>query len=290
MRLGTLDVRLVSDGEFRLDGGAMFGVIPKVMWEKVKPPDERNRIRMGTNCLLVASGADLVLVDTGLGDKHDPRFTDQFGYEAGARRLPEAIRDAGYELGDITHVLLTHLHFDHAGWNTRLAADGRLLPTFPRARYWIAAGEVAHARSPNERDRASYDPRDLEPLFAAGVVETFAEQAEPIAGVRLVRVPGHNADMCIALLDGGSGARAAFWADLVPTSAHVPYPWIMGYDLYPLETLANKQRWLPQAAAEGWISLFEHDPVVPVARLVESRPGRFEAQPLPGEEWLVPRR
>jgi glyoxylase-like metal-dependent hydrolase (beta-lactamase superfamily II) len=286
MQLGAFDVWIVADGEFRLDGGAMFGVVPRVMWERAKPPDERNRIRMGTNCLLVARGSELLLVDTGIGDKHDARFRDQFGLEAGARRLPESIRAAGFELGDVTHVLLTHLHFDHVGWNTSDAGD-RLVPTFPRARYWIAEGELAHARSPNERDAASYDPRNYEPLVAAGVVETFPEQAEPVPGVRLVRVPGHNADMCIVLLDGGEGASPlAYWADLVPTSAHVPYPWIMGYDLYPMETLANKRRWLPQAAAGGWISVFEHDPVVPVARLEEVRPGRYQAQPLDLAGWI----
>lgn len=308
MRLGNLDLWVVSDGEFRLDGGAMFGVVPKVMWEKQKPPDERNRIRVTTNCVLVQRGADLLLVDTGLGDKHDGRFADQFGFESGARRLPDSIRAVGFEPEDVTAVLLSHLHFDHAGWNTRAAADGRLVPTFPNARYWLCRGEVEHAREPNERDRASYDPRDLEPLFAAGVVELFEDNASPIPGVTAVKVPGHNADMCIVLFDGRDGrdgqadpggvaiadratdpagaaapardnwVQAVFWADLVPTSAHVSYPWIMGYDLYPLLTLANKKLWLPRAAAEGWLSIFEHDPVLPTGRIVERRPGRFEAE------------
>lgn len=276
MKLGDLNLTLVSDGGFRLDGGAMFGVVPKVLWEKVKPADERNRIQMTTNCLLVARGKDLLLIDTGLGDKHDNRFRDMYGFQEGAVRLPEAIRQAGYELEDVTHVLLSHLHFDHCGWNTR-EKGGRLIPTFPRATYWLARGEVEHARNPNERDRASYDPRNWEPLFEAGVVELFDDQAEPISGVRAVRTPGHNADMCIILLEGGEGERAVFWADLVPTSAHVPYPWIMSYDLYPLLTLENKRRWLPRAAAEGWLCVFEHDPELPLGKLVEDRPGRYRA-------------
>jgi glyoxylase-like metal-dependent hydrolase (beta-lactamase superfamily II) len=148
------------------------------------------------------------------------------------------------------------------------------VPTFPNARYWLQRGEVEHGRQPNERDRASYFPVSWEPLFEAGVVELFEEEAEPISGVKAVRVPGHNADMCIVLIDGGD-RKAVFWADLVPTTAHVPYPWIMSYDLYPLTTLENKKVWLPRAAAEEWLCVFEHDADVPFGRIVEEKPGRF---------------
>jgi glyoxylase-like metal-dependent hydrolase (beta-lactamase superfamily II) len=284
MELGDFKLTVVSDGEFRLDGGAMFGVVPRTLWEKEKPPDERNRIRMGTNCLLVERGDDLLLIDTGIGDKHEARFLDNYGLPPGATRLPESIRQAGYDLEDVTHVLLTHLHFDHCGWNTRLDGD-RPVPTFPRARYWLQSGEVEHARHPNERDQASYFPVNWEPLFEAHVVELFSEEAEPIPGVKAVRTPGHNSDMCIVLLDGGHvdggyDRKGVFWADLVPTSAHVPYPWIMSYDLYPLTTLENKKKWLPQAAEGGWLCVFEHDPEVPFARLVEDKPGRYKASPI----------
>ncbi len=285
MNLGTFRLHVVGDGRFRLDGGAMFGVVPKVLWERVKAPDERNRIRMGTNCLLIEAGSELVLIDTGIGDKHDEKFREIFALEAGARRLPESIAAAGFELGDVTHVVLSHLHFDHCGWNTRRdpsAAGERLVPTFPKARYWMARGEVEHGRKPNSRDRASYDPRNWEPLFDAGAVELFDDEAEPVAGIRAVKAPGHNRDMCIVLLDGGGargeGEKGVFWADLVPTTAHVPYPWIMGYDLYPMETLANKERWLPRAAREGWLCVFEHDAATPLARLEEEKPGRYVAR------------
>ncbi len=292
MRLGDFTLTVVGDGEFRLDGGAMFGVVPKVLWDRVMPADAQNRIRMATNCLLVERGSELLLVDTGIGDKHEERFRANYAMDERAVRLPESIRRAGYEVGDVTHVLLSHLHFDHCGWNTR-AAGGRLVPTFPHARYWLERGEVEHARSPNERDRASYDPRNWEPLFEAGVAELFDGSAEPIGGVRAVKAPGHNADMCIVLLEGGGRAdvesggfpRAVYWADLVPTTAHVPYPWIMGYDLYPLTTLASKKAWLPRAAQEGWLCVFEHDPETPLAHLVEDKPGRYRAEPV-GEPVL----
>ena len=279
MELGELKLTLVSDGEFRLDGGAMFGVVPRTLWEQAKPPDSLNRIRMGTNCLLVERGSELLLIDTGIGDKHDARFQEIYAMDPAAERLPEAIRRAGYELGDVTHVVLSHLHFDHCGWNTR-EQGGRIVPTFPKARYWLQRGEVDHARLPNERDRASYFPPNWEPLFEAGAVELFGDEAEPMPGVKAIRAPGHNADMCIVLLDGGDDRRAAYWADLVPTSAHVPYPWIMGYDLYPLTTLENKKHWLPQAAAGDWLCIFEHDPLVPFGRVVEEKPGRFRAVPV----------
>ena len=279
MELGDLKLTLVADGEFRLDGGAMFGVVPRTLWEKAKPPDDLNRIRMGTNCLLVERGSDLLLIDAGIGDKHDGRFEKLYAMDPGSVRLPDAIRRAGYELGDVNHVLLSHLHFDHCGWSTRKQGE-KLVPTFPKATYWLQRGEVEHGRHPNERDRASYFPENWEPLFEASVAEPFGDEAEPIPGVKAVRAPGHNADMCIVLLDGGDGAQAVYWADLIPTAAHVPYPWIMGYDLYPLTTLENKKLWLPKAAAGDWLCIFEHDPVTPFARLVEEKPGRFRAVPV----------
>ncbi len=280
MKLGPFLLTLVDDGIFRLDGGAMFGTVPRVMWSKVKPPDALNRIRMATNCLLIERGSDLLLIDTGIGNRGDARFRDMFGLEEDAVRLPEAIRRAGYDLGDVTHVLLTHLHFDHCGWNTRSEGRPSLRPTFPKARYWLERGEVEHARQPNLRDRSSYDPRNWEPLFENRVVELFDNRAEPIPGVEAIKTPGHNADMCIVLIDGGAAGKAAWWSDLVPTVAHVAYPWCMGFDLFPLSTIENKRKWLPRAAEEGWICFFGHEADEPIGRLVEVKPGRYEARAL----------
>lgn len=284
--LGRFRLHLVSDGKFKLDGGAMFGVIPRKMWQREKPADADNRIDMGTNCLLIEASGDLVLVDTGLGDKQDEKFCSTFAYEPGAVRLPASIRAAGFALEAVTHVVLTHLHFDHCGWNTRLDALGNPVATFPNARYFMNRGEVEHARRPNERDGASYFPWNWEPLIAAGKVELFDDSCEVVPGIRAEKAPGHNADMCVVTMDGGGGgdgdgyARAIFLADLVPTSAHVPIPWIMSYDLYPLQTLETKKLWLPRLAAEKWLCIFEHDADRPAGRIFSEKPGRFAAAPL----------
>ena len=280
MKLGRFDLEVVSDGEFRLDGGAMFGVVPKALWNRVKWCDEQNRIRMATNCLLIREGREVVLVDTGIGDKLPEKSRAQFGMQEDARRLPAALAAVGCGLEDVTQVVLTHLHFDHCGWNTRRDAGGGLVPTFPNARYWLCRGEVEHARQPNERDRVSYLPENWEPLFAAGVVELFDETCEIVPGVRAVKAPGHNLDMCIVLVDGGPGAgeRAAFLADLVPHAVHAPIPWVMGYDLYPVTTLEQKRLWLPRLAAEARLCVFEHDADTPLGRIVEEAPGRFRAE------------
>lgn len=280
MKLGALTVQLVDDGGFRLDGGGLFGAVPKVLWQRHKPADEQNRVAVVTNCLLIERGSDLVLVDTGIGDKGDAKFARNFGLDPQATRLPQQIEQAGFALGDVTHVVLTHLHFDHCGWNTRADAAGAWVPTFPHARYWIARGEVAHARAPNARDRASYDTRNWEPLFEAGCVELFDDTAEPVEGIRAVRAPGHNEDMCVVRLDGGApDAQAVFLADLVPTPAHVPTAWVAAFDLLPVVTMETKQAWLRRAFDERWLCLFQHEPDAPLGRLEEPRPGRLQAVP-----------
>ncbi len=280
-RLGRFDLTVLSDGEFRLDGGAMFGVVPKVLWQGLKTPDEQNRIRMTTNCLLVEAGDELVLIDTGVGDKLDERAHQIFGLQREPPRMPDRLAEAGFAPEDVTHVLQTHLHFDHCGWCTVRDALGALRPTFPNARYWLTRAEVEHARSPNVRDRSSYLPENWEPLFDAGQVELFDDEAEPVAGIRTICAGGHSPGMYLVRLDGGSETeQAVFFADLIPTAAHVPLPWIMAFDLEPMKTMASKEAWIPRAARGRWTCVFVHDAEEPLGRIEEAAPGRFHAQPL----------
>jgi glyoxylase-like metal-dependent hydrolase (beta-lactamase superfamily II) len=274
MRLGEIEVRLLGDGTFRLDGGAMFGVIPKPLWEKKSPADERNRILMAMNILLIRAAGKWILVETGAGDKWDAKRRDIYAV-GDANRLPERLAGAGVAPEKIDIVLNTHLHFDHCGWNTRMK-DGRAVPTFANAEYIVQRGEFEHASSPSDRDRASYMTENFLPMRETGQWKLLDGPGEIVPGIEVFVVPGHNANMQCVKISGG-GKTVFFLADLVPTAAHIGYVWIMGYDLYPLTTLENKKKWLPMAAREGWTVIFGHEPKMPVAKLIE-RNGAIEAQ------------
>ncbi len=275
MKLGELEFHILTDGTFRLDGGAMFGVIPRPMWEKKLPPDDRNRVRLAMNSLLIRSAGKWALVETGGGDKWDDKRRDIFAFE-GQPRLPEKLAARGLSPDRIDLVINTHLHFDHCGWNTRVV-NGKLVPTFPNARYVVQRGELEHAKRPTERDRASYIAENFLPVEAAGQWWLLEGDREVLPGVELIRVPGHTRDMqCVRL--SGAGKTAFFFVDLVPTTAHLAHAWIMGYDLYPMTTLENKKKWIPEAAREGWLCLFGHDTQTPAAYLRE-RDGNYEAVP-----------
>jgi len=276
MKLGDLEFHVLTDGGFRLDGGAMFGVIPKPMWEKKIASDERNRIRLAMNCLLIRSGGKLILVETGAGEKWDAKRRDIYAIE-GPPRLPDQLLARGVQSEQIDMVINTHLHFDHCGWNTR-AVEGKVVPTFPNARYVVQRGELEHAKQPNERDRASYLVDNFSPVEAAGQWWLLEGDREVAPGVELIRVPGHTRDMQCVRLRGG-GKTAFFFADLVPTTAHLPLAWIMGFDLYPMTTLENKKKWIPEAARGDWLALFGHDTAVRAAYLRE-RDGQYVAEPV----------
>jgi glyoxylase-like metal-dependent hydrolase (beta-lactamase superfamily II) len=274
MKLGDFDIWPLSDGTFRLDGGQMFGVVPKVLWEKKTPADSRNRILMGLNCVLVRAGKRNVLIETGIGDKFDAKFQDIYDVRK-TTTLPAEIQRHGLALEDINLVINSHLHFDHCGWNTR--RDGAsVVPTFPRARYYVQRGEWEHALSPTERDRASY----IEEFFEAAEPETeFLDgDQEVIPGIRVQVVPGHNRNIQCVWIES-QGQQACFISDLVPTRWHLAYPWIMSFDLYPLETLANKKRLLPQLVENETLVILPHDAEMPWAKLVECN-GKIGAKPV----------
>jgi glyoxylase-like metal-dependent hydrolase (beta-lactamase superfamily II) len=276
MKFGALEIFLVSDGRFRLDGGAMFGVVPKTLWSKQTTPDERNRITLGLNCLLIRAAGKTLLVETGVGNKLSPKLAEIYAVEH-TTTLAESLRGVGITPAEVDIVVNTHLHFDHCGGNTGFDSAGRAVPTFPHARYVVQRGELEHARRPTERDRASYMPENFEPIAASRQWEEVEGGKEIVPGVELVRVPGHTRDMqCVRLTSGGR--TAFFFADLVPTRAHLPTPWIMGYDLYPLTTLEQKKRWIPEAVRGEWLCFFGHDAEMPAAYLRE-REGKVVAEP-----------
>ena len=272
MRLGDFEIHALSDGTFALDGGQMFGVVPKPLWEKKIPADDRNRITLGLNCLLVQSGRENVLIETGIGDKFDSKFADIYAVDH-SRSLPKDLVERGLTPDRIDVVINSHPHFDHCGWNTR-RNGGRLVTTFPRARYYAQRGEWEHALAPNERDRASY----IAEFIRAGQPQTqFLDgDQQVIPGIRVQVLPGHNRNMQAVWIES-AGERACFISDLVPTSAHLPYPWIMALDLYPMETLANKRKLLPELVMNKVLVIFPHDAGMPWARLVE-RGGKVVAE------------
>jgi glyoxylase-like metal-dependent hydrolase (beta-lactamase superfamily II) len=251
----------------------MFGVVPRPLWEKRIAPDERNRIPLALRCLLIEAPDALVLVDTGIGSKEDEKFKDIFGVDnegaTGPTRLEDGIRAAGFEPEDVDIVLGTHLHFDHAGGNTLLTEDGAAVPAFPGARYVVQRGEFEFAHMDNERVRAAYPLANIDPISEAGLW-AFVEGAEEIAsGVSVLPTPGHTPYHQSVMIED-RGETACFLADVCPTTAHLPVSWTMGYDLEPLLTLESKRVLWQRAEADGWLLVFEHDPVTPWGRLASA--------------------
>jgi len=268
--IGDFTVHAIQAGGQKLDGGAMFGVVPKPLWEKRIPPDERNRIQLGMRCLLIDHPSGPILIDTGAGNKENDKFKDIYGLEnegaADATMLEDGLKEIGVAPADISIVINTHLHFDHAGGNTRFREDGSLEITFPNATYIVRRGEYEFAMNTNERTAASYFERNYVPLEAADKLELVAREKQIVKGIRVVPTPGHTPYHQSILIESG-GERAFYLGDLVPTHAHLPLPWIMGYDVEPLVTLETKRRILKQAVEEQWLLIFEHDASVPWGRV-----------------------
>ena len=277
MEFGDYRVEIVPDSEFRLDGGAMFGVVPRNLWSKFCPPDEQNRIRMNMNCVFIDTGKERVLIETGIGDKWSEKHRAMYGINR-TRSLAESVQTiAGVSPEEVTIVVNTHLHFDHAGGNTAIDESGSVRAQFPNARYFISQAEYEHAEQPSDRDKASYFPDNWRPLKDSGQLELKPAQYEVVPGLTMETQPGHNRSMqCWRLQQIGQTMFG--FADLVPMRAHVPFAWVMGYDLYPVETVEAKKRLLPQAAREGWTCLFYHDPDEPHCRIVHEN-NKFNTVP-----------
>jgi glyoxylase-like metal-dependent hydrolase (beta-lactamase superfamily II) len=261
-RIGRWTAHALQAGGQKLDGGAMFGVVPKPLWERRIPADERNRIQLGMRCLLVEHDIGPILIDSGAGNKETERFHEIYGIENagpnGRTALEDALARAGFAPEDVRLVINTHLHFDHGGGNTFRDAGGEIRPSFPNARYVVQRGEYHYATHTNERTAASYFPRNFVPLHEAGKLDLVDGEREIVPGVRVIPTPGHVPFHQGILLES-DGEQAFYLGDLVPTQAHLPLPWIMGYDVEPLVTLETKRRILARATAEQWLVVFEHD-------------------------------
>jgi methylmalonyl-CoA epimerase len=274
---GDLRLTVLYDGPFKLDGGAMFGVVPRPLWEKVTPPDDRNRIQLAMRPLLVEASWGRMLIDCGAGDKMGTKQLDIYAFDR-SRALDQALAGAGLTSKSVDFALATHLHFDHFGGATVRSDDG-LRPRFENARYLIRTAEWEDATHPHERNRASYLQEDFVPLKSAGVVDFFPDDSVIKPGVRVERTGGHSGQHQVVYLESGDQV-GVFVADMIPTTAHLQDPWVMGYDLFPMETLAFKKRFIREAIEREYLIFFEHDPKVAAGYIREKDGKRFVEQVL----------
>jgi len=273
MTIGPYRIRTLEAGDFKLDGGAMFGVVPKPLWSRTNPSDELNRIEMTTRCLLIESDERKILVDAGIGDKETAKFNQIFAVDYSQNTLEQSLKACGLTPEDVTDLIFTHLHFDHAGGSTRLDGSAAA-PMFPNARHFVQKTQFEHALTRNERDRASYLDHNYMPIREAGLMELVEGDAELLPGVHVLTSEGHTPGLQTVLVTDGT---TGIWypADLLPLASHIPMPYIMGYDLAPLVTLRDKKRYLPRALEEEWILAFEHDAHCPACRLSTDDRGRI---------------
>jgi glyoxylase-like metal-dependent hydrolase (beta-lactamase superfamily II) len=269
--LGDFELTVCTDGTYLLDGGAMFGVVPKTLWQRRMAADEQNRILLGLNSVVVRTGKQTVVIETGIGNKQPAKMRAIHGNQ---ELLPASLAAAGVRVEEVDIVINTHLHFDHCGWNTTLHADGLVTPTFPNARYFAHRGEVEHGHRQLERDAVSYLSPNYDPLVASGQMTLLGDAtAEICPGVSVELFPGHTEHMLGVHLESG-GLHACYIGDLIPTSAHLDTTWVMGYDLNPLECIAQRKRFYQRAIPEEWLVLFTHDHHVPMARVGLNEKGK----------------
>jgi len=258
LTLGSFEIYGLQDGHFHLDGGAMFGVVPKVLWQRRFPADEKNRIKLSLNCILVKTKKALFLVETGIGAKLDQKSSDLYAVKREPGLIP-SLEKLGVGIEDVNFVINTHLHFDHCGGNTHKNKEGKIVPTFPKAKYIVQKGEWEYALHPCERDRTSYQADNFLPLEKHDLAWIIEGNKKISEGVEVALVPGHTAfHQCVKVQS--QGEVLFFLGDLVPTSAHIGLPYIMSYDLFPLETLKNKKIYYEEAIKKDWILVFDHDP------------------------------
>ena len=272
--VGDFEITILTDGTYFLDGGAMFGVVPKPLWEKRAPADEQNRILLGTNTVVVRTGRQTVVIETGIGNKLPEKLRAIYDAKA---LLPQSFREAGIRLEDVDVVINSHLHFDHCGWNTTRLPDGRVVPTFPNARYFAHRGEVEHGHLQLERDAISYISANYDPLVESGQMSLMVpgENAiqEILPGISVECFPGHTAQLMAVHIESG-GEHACYISDLLPTSAHLDVTWVMGYDLDPLRCIEERKRFYKRAIPEQWLVLFTHDHHTPMGHVSWSDKGK----------------
>jgi glyoxylase-like metal-dependent hydrolase (beta-lactamase superfamily II) len=308
LTLGEFELSVFSDGTYPLDGGAFFGVVPKVMWSRKVAADDKNYVTAGLNSLLIRTGNETVLVETGMGNKLSERMVKFYGQPA---KLLDNLAAGGVAPEDVDIVVNSHLHFDHCGWNTVRDTNGKIVPTFPRAKYYVPEGEWQYARRPSERDAISYIPENYDPLVESGQMTLLKGGEEIVPGISVKTFPGHTAHMLAVIVRGGergpknaspSGAKApkdldamgtaeavpfpvstpataCYISDLMPTAAHIDLTWGMGFDLYPLQTIASKKLYYAQAIPEKWLTVFTHDAKTPWAYVENDELGKMVARP-----------
>jgi len=270
--LGDFELTVLSDGYYISDGGAFFGVVPKVLWQKKVKADDQNRIYAGLNSVLVRTGKQNILIETGIGNKLSEKMKS---FYQPREELLKNLHAAGMAPEDIDIVINSHLHFDHCGWNT-VYKDGRAVATFPRARYYVQEGEWRHASLQLERDRVSYISDNYDPLIASGQMQLLNGAAEIVPGISVAVYPGHTRNLQAIFIRSG-GQTACYISDLIPTTWHLDITWVMAYDLFPLETIENRKKYYKDCLAQNWLTIFTHDPDVPWACL-ESANGKISVR------------
>ena len=268
--LGDFELIAVSDGVYRLDGGGYFGVVPKVLWERKAKPDEKNRVPTGLNSVVVRTGKQTVLIETGIGNKLSEKMAEIYGQPA---RLLDNLSAAGIAPDEIDIVINSHLHFDHCGWNTVRRGE-QTVATFPRAKYFAPEGEWNYSRNPSARDAISFISANYDPLVESGQMTLLKGGEEIVPGISVRTMPGHTAHMQAIILRSGR-QTACYISDLIPSSAHMDLAWGMSFDLYPLEVIESRKRYYEESVREKWLTMFTHDPEIPWGYIEPDEKGKM---------------